>query len=204
MTSKAELTKTRREQILEAATSVFARLGVHKARMDDIVAEAGLSKGAVYWYFKSKDEIIKSILDWFLGRELVEFQELLKQEGSVRDRFITMIHHLITELEQYSKAMPIAYEFYALSTRESYVRKALYDYYHQYLWSFEELLKQGINRGEFREVDANRTAVSIIALLEGLTLLWVIGVLQADIKELLVSAESGLTLILDGLKAGKD
>ncbi len=75
--------------------------------MDDIVDEAGLSKGAVYWYFKSKDEIIKSILDWFLRRELVEFQELLKQDSSVRDRFITMIHHLMTELEQYSKVMQI-------------------------------------------------------------------------------------------------
>ena len=96
-----------------------------------------------------------------------------------------MIHHLMTELEQYSEVMPIAYEFYALAMRENHVRKALNDYYHQYLWSFEKLLKQGIKSGEFREVDANRTAVSIIALLEGLTLLWVIGVLQADIKELL-------------------
>ena len=204
MTSKAELTETRREQILEAATSVFARLGVHKARMDDIVEEAGLSKGAVYWYFKSKDEITKSILDWFLSRELVEFQEQLKRDGSVRDRFITMIHHLMTELEQYSKVMPIAYEFYALATRESHVRKALNDYYHQYLWSFEELVKQGIKSGEFREIDAKRTAVSIIALLEGLTLLWVIGVLQADNKELHVLAEAGLILILDGLKSGEE
>lgn len=204
MTSKAELKEIRREQILEAATSVFARLGVHKARMDDIVEEAGLSKGAVYWYFKSKDEIINTILDRFLSRELGGFQELLQQEGSIRDRFIAMTNHLITELEKYAKVMPIAYEFYALSTRESHVRKALNDYYHQYLWYFEELLKQGIKSGEFREVDASRAAVSIIALLEGLTLLWVIGVLQADIKELLVSAESGLTLILDGLKAGND
>ncbi len=60
MVSKSELTEIRREQILEAATSVFARFGVYKARMDDIVEEAGLSKGAVYWYFKSKDEILKN------------------------------------------------------------------------------------------------------------------------------------------------
>ena len=47
----------RREQILNAAQSCFGKTGYHKTRMDDIVRAAGLSKGALYWHFKSKDEI---------------------------------------------------------------------------------------------------------------------------------------------------
>ena len=53
MAPRPDVSEERRNQILEAATTVFARLGFHRARMDDIVQEARLSKGALYWYFKS-------------------------------------------------------------------------------------------------------------------------------------------------------
>jgi AcrR family transcriptional regulator len=48
MASNPGLSQQRRDQNLDAAASVFARMGVHDARIDEIVAEAALSKGAVY------------------------------------------------------------------------------------------------------------------------------------------------------------
>ena len=53
----------RREQILTAAQKCFARKGFHSTSMNDVFAEAGLSAGAVYSYFKSKDEIIAAMAD---------------------------------------------------------------------------------------------------------------------------------------------
>jgi AcrR family transcriptional regulator len=84
MPEKQELSELRRDQILQAATVVFARLGFHKARMEDIVKEAGLSKGAVYWYFDSKDEIITTILDRFMDRELENFNKSVRLRGPFR------------------------------------------------------------------------------------------------------------------------
>lgn len=66
---RPDVSEERRSQILDAAVAVFARLGFHQARMDDIVQEAGLSKGALYWYFKSKDEIVMAILSSLFERE---------------------------------------------------------------------------------------------------------------------------------------
>ena len=51
----------RRAQILDAARSCFVREGFHVTSMQDVIAEAGLSVGAVYRYFKSKNEIIDAI-----------------------------------------------------------------------------------------------------------------------------------------------
>ncbi|WP_433562346.1 TetR/AcrR family transcriptional regulator [Nocardia sp. CA-151230] len=51
----------RRQQILDAAQSCFARKGLHATTMQDVFAESGLSAGAVYRYFKSKDEIIAAL-----------------------------------------------------------------------------------------------------------------------------------------------
>lgn len=50
----------RREQILAAAARCFARSGFHMTSMDDVIAEAGLSAGAVYGYYKGKDELIEA------------------------------------------------------------------------------------------------------------------------------------------------
>ena len=56
MPPRPEVSKERTKQILDAAVKVFSRSGFQQASMDDIVAESGLSKGALYWYFKSKDD----------------------------------------------------------------------------------------------------------------------------------------------------
>ena len=53
--------ESRREQILTAAWKCFSRNGFHSTSMADVIAEAGLSAGAVYLYFRSKDEIIVAV-----------------------------------------------------------------------------------------------------------------------------------------------
>ncbi|AVZ71738.1 TetR/AcrR family transcriptional regulator [Streptomyces lunaelactis] len=53
----------RRRQILDGATRCFARNGFHATSMQDILREAGLSAGAVYRYFRSKEELIAAIAD---------------------------------------------------------------------------------------------------------------------------------------------
>ena len=55
-----EHVEARRQQILEAAFACFAREGFHQTTMKDICREAGLSAGAVYGYFRSKEEIIET------------------------------------------------------------------------------------------------------------------------------------------------
>lgn len=54
--------EARRQQILQAASACFSRQGFHKTTMQDICAEAGLSPGAVYGYFPSKEEIIEAMV----------------------------------------------------------------------------------------------------------------------------------------------
>jgi AcrR family transcriptional regulator len=59
----------RRNQIIEAAVRCIVRKGFHQTSMQDIVAESGLSSGAIYLYFKSKEEIIKTVAGMRHNRE---------------------------------------------------------------------------------------------------------------------------------------
>ena len=63
MSPRPDVSKERKQQILDAAEDVFTRKGLDNARMDDIAKRTGLSKGSLYWYFKSKDDLIIAILD---------------------------------------------------------------------------------------------------------------------------------------------
>lgn len=71
--------ESRREQILLAAWKCFSRNGFHSTSMADVIRESGLSAGAVYLYFRSKDDIIVAVATQVFGGiegRLLEFSEL--------------------------------------------------------------------------------------------------------------------------------
>lgn len=70
-----EYMDSRRQQIIDAAYRCFARKGFHQTTMRDIYAESGLSAGAVYHYFSSKEEIIKASFIFDYQRGLPLFQQ---------------------------------------------------------------------------------------------------------------------------------
>jgi AcrR family transcriptional regulator len=81
-----EHVEARRRQILTAALRCFARQGFHRTTMQDIFREADLSPGAVYSYFKGKDELVRSIIGAmmsFLAESASLFGEPLP-EGRLR------------------------------------------------------------------------------------------------------------------------
>lgn len=65
----------RRQQIIDAAYRCFARKGFHQTTMREIYAEAGLSAGAIYHYFHSKEEIIEASFIFDYQRGLPVFQQ---------------------------------------------------------------------------------------------------------------------------------
>lgn len=78
---KPDTQRARREHILDAASTCFARSGFHRTTMQDICAEAGISPGALYVYFKSKEELIAGIAE----RDRAEFQSRFERIGAVPD-----------------------------------------------------------------------------------------------------------------------
>jgi AcrR family transcriptional regulator len=70
----------RRQQILDAAYACFSRNGFHATSMQDVIAEANLSVGAVYRYFKSKQELITSIAESVMEEADKVFAEIVAEE----------------------------------------------------------------------------------------------------------------------------
>lgn len=78
---KPDTQRARREAILDAAEICFARSGFHRCTMHEICKEAGISPGALYVYFASKEDLIAGLAE----RDRSEFQERIAPMGGARD-----------------------------------------------------------------------------------------------------------------------
>ena len=78
---KPDTQRARRENVLDAAELCFARAGFHRTTMQDICSEAGISSGALYIYFKSKEELIAGIAE----RDRSKLADQLKQLAAAPD-----------------------------------------------------------------------------------------------------------------------
>ena len=199
MSPRPDVSEERKNQILEAAIAVFARLGFHASRMDDIAAQAGLSKGALYLYYKSKDAIIAAILKYFFSLEFKKLRTLVETESSepISEQLLRMNKHLAADFQWFSAVAPIMFEFYAVAARQKEVRSFLKDYFKDYREALTRLIQHGINRGEFRPVHADQVAITITALYEGLTLLWMVDPQAVQWEK---EGEASVRLLLEGLK----
>jgi AcrR family transcriptional regulator len=88
-----------RRRIVRAALQVFAERGFHRATMQDIVRESGLSVGAIYTYFKSKDELILAGCDLITDQEMAALYERLQRTGSFRDKIATAVGFFFDQLD---------------------------------------------------------------------------------------------------------
>ncbi|MBZ0281440.1 MAG: TetR/AcrR family transcriptional regulator [Anaerolineae bacterium] len=164
--------KHRQRQILQAARDVFAKDGFDSARMDDVADASGLSKGTLYLYYKSKDDLIAGLLKTTFNDLLVQLRALLEIDKPVETRLLDYAQQMTSYMHQDASTLNIAYEFYAVAARQPNVRRLLQTYFADYRGALTKLLEQGIQRGEFSPFNTAQAAMTLIALLEGLTLLW--------------------------------
>jgi AcrR family transcriptional regulator len=90
--------ENRRRQILDAAIECFAHDGFQRTTMEDIIREAGLSAGAIYSYFQSKDQIIETLADQRHEREKRIIEAALNRDewaASVRELFRSLSAELL-------------------------------------------------------------------------------------------------------------
>jgi AcrR family transcriptional regulator len=201
MTPRPDVSEERRTKIIESATQVFARQGFANTRMDDVAEEAGLSKGLLYWYFKSKEEIIIAIADVLFGVEFRKMQNLSVEGRTARACLEEFLDFFLKDLGGMLKIAPVIYEFYALAFRNTTVRQVLHEYLKRFIAALEPVVQVGMDREEFTSGNVRQATIAIGAALEGTLLLW------AYAPEMVVPEEQlrlSMTLILNGLERGKE
>lgn len=197
MSPKPDVSEERKDQIMNAAEEVFSQKGFSDARMDDIAEETGLSKGTLYLYYKSKDDLIIAILDRIFQREFKAFENLDLTSMSATDAIWVFVETTTKDIKIMMRLLPITYEFMGLAFRNKLVQKTFKAYLNYYMDLLVPVIQHGIDSGEFRPADAQEIAIAMGAILEGTLLLWVY---DSSLVEPEKHLRSGMKLLLEGVQ----
>lgn len=158
-------------EILEAALECFAERGFAATRLEDVAARAGVTKGTAYLYFASKEELFKAVVRAFVVPTIEHIEAAVARPGSAAERIGRVAEAWVEKVyEGRVGALP------KLVIAEAGNFPELAKFYRdevvtRVLRLIVGLLRSGIERGEFREVDVDQTALCVLGPLLMVTLL---------------------------------
>ncbi len=165
MQQRSEVTRTR---ITESAIKLFSDRGYNAASVDDICAEAGVSKGAFYHHFESKQALFLALLDGWL--KTVDNAIASAKGKRAPETFVQMTRAFPHIFETAGGHLPMILEFWLQASRDEEVWKATIAPYRRYQGYMASLIRKGIAEGSFVAVDPEIASRLIVATAMGLLL----------------------------------
>jgi len=159
----------RRQQILDAARRCFLRDGFHNTSMQDVIAEAGLSVGAVYRYFPSKNDLITSIAQTVIGGADEIFAELARHEpplplSEVLERALTYVDSQTGE----DGVLRLAIQVWSESLRDPALAEFVRTTYTGFREHFVAMARRARDAGELPpEADPAAVGTALFGLVPG-------------------------------------
>jgi len=197
-TPQPDRVQERRQQIMQAAMSCFARKGYHKTTMDDIVAESGLSKGTLYWYFRSKDELFFSLVNSFFLEMQQDIDAIFEQDTSATDKLRSIAYEFARSYEEVAEFLNVFFEFWVQGTLNEQLNQLFHSMLVEYRGKLAGIIEEGVKAGEFKKVDADQLAVTVMAAYDGL---WFYKMLMPDEVDLDRASRAFIETLFTGLAA---
>jgi AcrR family transcriptional regulator len=111
-----------RDDLLAAALRVFAERGYREAGVDEIAAAAGYSKGALYWHFSSKEELLLALIDERIDARMREMVALLESAPPDQDMSVEASREFARRLTSERDAVLLEREYWSLAIRDPELR----------------------------------------------------------------------------------
>ena len=159
--------EVRRKEILDAAMRCYTSKGYHGTTMDDITRESGLTKGGIYWHFKSKREIYIEMLREHKKVHLALWERIdqikVKEDALIQGGLLFLREHIDNEwLFNVNKELSIE------ATRNEEVRAECQSMYDEIKENVKRQFSQAFEQGLTRKIDPESTSTIIVAVVEGI------------------------------------
>jgi AcrR family transcriptional regulator len=164
--------QARPDEILAAALGEFAARGYAAARLDDIAAAAGVTKGTLYLYFPNKEELFKAVVRTNIVPRVAAIEAMIDASQAPAPALLARL------IEQWNEvlAVPQLCAIPKLVLAESgnfpeLARFYLEEVVQRGLGMIKRLLRRGVGEGDFRAVDIDSAAVCVVGPIL-LSMLW--------------------------------
>ncbi len=202
MSPRPTIDHIRRPQILAAAAEVIAERGVAATRIADIADRSGVSPPAVLYWFDSKQQLLAEALVADDDQFYEELRERLAGAGDARERLAALFEAAADGAHDFALWM----ELWNQALRDEEMRKTRERFDARWRAEIEAIVRDGQEAGEFGAADPAMVALSLSALIDGLTVQVALGDPELSDRKLLqavtVSAERLLECELPAGKAG--
>ena len=187
---------------MKSAVAEFSRSGYDATSVSHICMKAGVSKGAFYHHFPSKQALFLAIMqDWLRGIDTRLYSKRTA-EKTVPQTLEDMGSTLGIIFKVASGQLPMFMEFMIQASRDKDVWSAVIAPYRQYQKRFADMIEEGIEEGSFREdTNADETAWVLMSMAVGILLQGVVDPGAANWDSV---TKKGVQTMLDGLQWSKD
>lgn len=164
----------KKTRIIHAAIEVFAEKGLERGKIDDIAKVADIGKGTVYEYFDSKEVLFDAIEEMLIEQMLESLSGHVMDDLRPTEKLQHLIEVSIDELQHMGHAILIITEIWAQAARghwhdeDKVTTSHLADMYDEYRQYIKEVLREGIQAGEFRKMNPDGVATLLLAFIDGL------------------------------------
>lgn len=166
-----------RNQLLEAALTVFGRKGYSAATLEEIASEAGLTRGAIYWHFDGKEALYKALITEKSAGINQLAEEILVGGGTPREilqRLLLEMFRYVEENAEYQALLELAVSKVEVTPGLESIMEETTQGRRLLAELFTDLLRRGIELGEFRSnLPAEQAAIALVGYLNGLGLIWI-------------------------------
>ena len=190
-----------RARILSSAAECFTHAGYDATGVADICSRAGVSKGAFYHHFPSKQAAFLTLFDQWIGG-LSGAAGASRRPGETVPQLLERMADLIESvLDAGAGQIPLFLEFWRQAIKDPEVWAATIKPYRRFRASFSALVSEGVAEGSLRPVDPELAAHVLVSLGAGLVLQ---GVVDPSASEWRGAADQAIRLLLQGLARERD
>jgi len=155
-----------KDHIINKASEIFSRFGFNKTTMKDIATSVHKAKSSIYYYFPSKLEILRAVIDRESESMKQELIKSIKDQETPQDKLrayvMTRINFLTKTVNFYNNVVDEYFKYY------NFIDKAREKHFKDELAIIKSILKTGMERKSFTIKDVDATALAIITAIKGL------------------------------------
>ena len=156
----------RKHQILDAALEVIVSKGYEGSSMTDIVNQSKMSKGAIYWYFKSKKEVYLALVNHWVLFYSPTLNHIVEDDQPASVQLKELFNYFITQYENDQTIFKAIAVFWSLAGRDDDFKEKFDKVYSEFLALIEKIMIKGVNSKEFKNIDTKIAALSIMVNIE--------------------------------------
>ncbi|MDQ6600797.1 TetR/AcrR family transcriptional regulator [Bacillus salipaludis] len=160
-----------RKRVIEIAANLFLEMGFLYTSMDELVRVSKVSKSNVYYHFSNKEEILESVVDYWIAMYNYAMEEVLNQQQfSVEQRVIMFLTHLSQGVQEreFKGGCPFITLAIQCPAQAIQLKERIGMFFTELQSKVSLLITQGIERGEFRNtIQPEEVAALFITNLEG-------------------------------------